>query len=29
MPFETKPLDAKTWPSFVRLVEANNGVWGG
>jgi GNAT superfamily N-acetyltransferase len=27
--YQTKPLDAKTWPDFVRLVEANNGVWGG
>jgi hypothetical protein len=27
--FETKPLDAETWPDFARLVEANNGVWGG
>ena len=25
----TKPLDANTWPDFARLVEANNGVWGG
>jgi hypothetical protein len=23
------PLDAVTWPAFARLVEANNGVWGG
>jgi len=22
-------LDAQTWPAFVDLVEANNGVWGG
>ncbi|NBB23571.1 GNAT family N-acetyltransferase [Porphyrobacter sp. SLTP] len=27
--YETKPLDASTWPDFTRLVEANNGVWGG
>jgi GNAT superfamily N-acetyltransferase len=27
--YETKPLDATTWPDFARLVEANNGVWGG
>lgn len=27
--YHTKPLDASTWPSFARLVEANNGVWGG
>ena len=25
----TKPLAPHTWPDFVRLVEANNGVWGG
>lgn len=25
----TKPLDATTWPDFARLVEANNGMWGG
>ena len=24
-----RPLDAHTWPAFARLVEANNGVWGG
>jgi hypothetical protein len=22
-------LDVDTWPAFARLVEANNGVWGG
>ena len=22
-------LDADTWPAFARLVQANNGVWGG
>ncbi|MCG7525890.1 GNAT family N-acetyltransferase [Streptomyces sp. OfavH-34-F] len=22
-------LDTDTWPAFARLVEANNGVWGG
>lgn len=27
--YATKPLDAGTWPDFARLVEANNGVWGG
>lgn len=27
--YTTKALDAKTWPDFARLVEANNGVWGG
>ncbi len=24
-----RPLDATTWHSFARLVEDNNGVWGG
>ncbi len=24
-----RPLDDDTWPAFARLVEANNGVWGG
>ena len=24
-----RPLDASTWPDFARLVEANNGVFGG
>ena len=23
------PLDVHTWRAFARLVEANNGVWGG
>jgi GNAT superfamily N-acetyltransferase len=27
--YETKSLDETTWPEFARLVEANNGVWGG
>lgn len=27
--YTTKALDARTWPDFERLVEANNGVWGG
>ena len=27
--YETKALGATTWPAFARLVEANNGVWGG
>ena len=27
--YESKALDANTWPDFARLVEANNGVWGG
>lgn len=27
--YGTRPLDTDTWPDFVRLVEANNGVWGG
>jgi GNAT superfamily N-acetyltransferase len=25
----TRPLDVDTWDDFARLVEANNGVWGG
>ncbi len=24
-----RPLSVDTWPAFARLVEANNGVWGG
>lgn len=24
-----RPLDVDTWPAFARLVEENNGVWGG
>jgi GNAT superfamily N-acetyltransferase len=27
--YSTKPLNARTWPDFARLVEAHNGVWGG
>ena len=27
--YEVRPLNEKTWPDFARLVEANNGVWGG
>ena len=27
--FAVRPLTAETWPDFARLVEANNGVWGG
>ena len=27
--YETKALDVDTWPDFARLVDANNGVWGG
>ena len=27
--YKTKALDMGTWPDFARLVEANNGVWGG
>lgn len=27
--YETKALDASTWSDFERLVDANNGVWGG
>jgi GNAT superfamily N-acetyltransferase len=26
---EARPLDETTWPDFARLVERNNGVWGG
>jgi hypothetical protein len=28
-PLTARPLDSDTWPAFARLVEANNGVWGG
>jgi len=27
--YVTKALDVNTWPDFARLVDANNGVWGG
>lgn len=27
--WSVRPLDVDTWPAFARLVEANNGVWGG
>src|SRR5262245_52537534 len=27
--YTTRPLDTDTWSDFARLVEANNGVWGG
>lgn len=27
--YETKALDVSSWSDFARLVEANNGVWGG
>jgi GNAT superfamily N-acetyltransferase len=27
--YDPRPLNADTWPDFARLVEANNGVWGG
>jgi GNAT superfamily N-acetyltransferase len=27
--YQTRALDGDTWPDFARLVEANNGVWGG
>ncbi len=27
--YESRPLDESTWPDFARLVDANNGVWGG
>lgn len=26
---QVRPLTVDTWPAFARLVEANNGVWGG
>jgi hypothetical protein len=29
MPLTTRPLTPETWPDFARLVEANNGIWGG
>lgn len=28
-PFTTRPLTPGTWDDFARLVDANNGVWGG
>jgi hypothetical protein len=28
-PYSTRLLDPDTWTDFARLVEANNGVWGG
>jgi hypothetical protein len=28
-PYTTRPLTPSTWDAFARLVEANNGVWGG
>lgn len=27
--YVTRPLSPETWDDFARLVEANNGVWGG
>ena len=27
--YETKALNAESWSDFERLVDANNGVWGG
>jgi hypothetical protein len=27
--YVTRPLSPDTWDDFARLVEANNGVWGG
>ncbi len=27
--YMTRPLSPGTWDDFARLVEANNGVWGG
>jgi len=29
MTFTVKPLDASTWPDFVRLTEDHGGVWAG
>ncbi|TCM44908.1 GNAT family N-acetyltransferase [Kribbella sp. VKM Ac-2568] len=28
-PLVVRALDVDTWPAFARLVEVNNGVWGG
>ena len=28
-PYTTRPLDPSTWEDFARLVDANNGVYGG
>ena len=28
-PYAVRALATDTWPAFARLVEANNGVWGG
>jgi hypothetical protein len=27
--FQVRNLDETTWPDFARLVESQNGVWGG
>lgn len=27
--YKTKPLNSNTWSKYARLIEANNGVWGG
>jgi len=27
--YRTRELSPDTWDDFARLVEANNGVWGG
>ena len=27
--YSTRPLGPDTWDAFARLVEANNGIWGG
>jgi len=27
--YATRALDTTTWPDFARVVDANNGVWGG
>ena len=29
MPLTSKPLSPETWPSFARLVEKHNGIFGG
>jgi hypothetical protein len=29
MTYTTRPLTRETWDDFAKLVEANNGVWGG
>jgi hypothetical protein len=29
VPYTTRPLDASTWDAFAKLVERNNGIYGG